>query len=315
MKKVKIKFVDFWYGFSPVNNYFFKLLSKVFSLEFSEDPEILIYSCFGTEYLKYNCIRVFYTGENLRPDFTGCDYAISFDYNKDPRHFRLPLYALYIDQNDAIGKLSEKKSWEVSQNLWQSKTKFCCMVVSNGQSKKRLEFFEKLSRYKTVDSGGKIMNNIGGPVKDKLAFISDYRFVISFENEQHPGYTTEKIIEPFLVGSIPLYWGDPYVSKDFNGDCFLQLASTKSEEEFITEIIETDCNEEKAINMLMQPKFTEGKIPADIDQEKLIRFFQIILNASASKVPAAKSWKKYLHLYKVKKGYYKNRLKAIISLK
>ena len=311
MPIIKIKFVDFWFGFSPENNYFFRLLSNVFSVEFSENPEIIIYSCFGTEYLKYSCIRIFYTGENLRPDFTGCDYAISFDYNKDPRHFRLPLYALYINQNNAIERLLEKKTWEEAKAIWQSKTKFCCMVVSNGQSKKRLDFFEKLSRYKTVDSGGKIMNNVGGPVKDKLAFIRDYRFVISFENEKYPGYTTEKIIEPFLVGSIPLYWGNPYASKDFNEHCFLQLASTKSDEEFIAEILELDNNEQKAIHMLMQTKFPEGKIPTDVDQERLIQFLQKIIIAATSKVPVAKSWKKYLHLFKVKKGYYKGRIKAI----
>ena len=72
-----------------------------------------------------------------------------------------------------------------------------------------MDFFVKLSKYKQVDSGGRTLNNIGGPVEDKMEFIKDYRFVISFENAEYPGYTTEKIIQPMFVDSIPIYWGNP----------------------------------------------------------------------------------------------------------
>ena len=73
-----------------------------------------------------------------------------------------------------------------------------------------------MSSKEKVDSGGKFLNNVGGPVTDKLSFIKDYKFVISFENSSYPGYTTEKILEPMLVNSIPVYWGNPLVYNDFN---------------------------------------------------------------------------------------------------
>jgi hypothetical protein len=313
MGKVKIKFVDFWFGFIPDKNYFFKLLSQSYDLVLCDDPDILIYSCYGTEYLKYDCIKVFFTAENLRPDFTGCDYAISFDYNNDPRHFRLPLYALYIDQTDSLEKLIQKKTRSEALEIWRSKTKFCCMVVSNGQSKKRLNFFEKLSKYKTVDSGGAVMNNVGGPVKDKLDFIKDYRFVIAFENACHPGYTTEKILEPFVTGSIPLYWGNPVVGKEFNTGCFLNLDNSKSEEAFINEIIAIDKDEEKAVKMLMEPKFANGHVPDDINKGKLGRFFEQIITNTAHKIPVSKTKNKYIHLYKIRKNYYANRIKGLLE--
>jgi glyoxylate carboligase len=54
------------------------------------------------------------------------------------------------------------------------------------------------------------MNNIGYIVDNKRQFQSEYKFSIAFENNAHrpqyPGYTTEKIMEPMTVNSIPIYW-------------------------------------------------------------------------------------------------------------
>jgi len=312
MKKLAIKFTDFWFGFAPSNNYFFNLLSKSYDVELSDNPDLIIYSCYGNEHLQYCCLRIFYTAENLRPDFYGCDFAIGFDYNNDPRYYRLPLYALYMDEPGLKEKLLKKKSVAEALEIWKSKTKFCCMVVSNDQAKKRLQFFEKLSQYKTVDSGGKVMNNVGGYVKDKMAFISDYRFVIAFENASYPGYTTEKIIEPLLADCIPLYWGNPLINEEFNTGCFLNLDDSKSEEELIEEIITIDSNEEMAVKMLMAPKFSNEKIPEAIDQKRILRFLDEIIHVSEKKIPVAATSKKYAHLYKVKKKYFANHIKGVV---
>merc|ERR1712014_409495 len=53
----------------------------------------------------------------------------------------------------------------------------------------------------------------GGPVKDKLAFLRGYRFNVAFENASHPGYCTEKLLHAFAAGCVPIYWGDPRVSR------------------------------------------------------------------------------------------------------
>lgn len=300
MKQVlKIKFVDFWYGFHSTKNYFFKLLSLNYDVEISDTPQILIYSCYGKEYLKYNCIKLFYTAENLRPDFTGCDFAITFDYNNDKRHFRLPLYAIYLDNTVSIEHMLKNNSRIEALNIWRSKSKFCCMVVSNGKSKKRLDFYNKLSKYKIVDSGGKILNNIGGPIKDKMDFIKDYRFVIAFENASYPGYTTEKLIEPFLTNSIPIYWGNPDVDKDFNVSSFIKLDKYNTEDELIEMIIAIDKDEQKAIDILMQPKFLKGELPYDIKKNNLGSFFDMVVKKSEIIKPVSQTWKKEIHLSKV----------------
>ena len=42
---------------------------------------------------------------------------------------------------------------------------------------------------------------------DAVDIYSDYAFVIAFENVQEDGYFTEKIVNPMLAGSVPIYWG------------------------------------------------------------------------------------------------------------
>ena len=83
------------------------------------------------------------------------------------------------------------------RNCLEFLQKFCSMVVSNAQVSNpiRERFFRLLSEYKQVDSGGRLWNNVGGPVADKQKFIGGYKFNIAFENSAVLGYTTEKIMD------------------------------------------------------------------------------------------------------------------------
>jgi len=303
MKQLRLKFTDFWPGFAPSDNYFFKLLSRFCAVELDDEPDVVIYSSYRREYLKYDCTRVFYTGENVRPDFSGCDFALSCDFTDRPNHYRLPLYALYIERAKWLPKLLSRKSREEALATWRRKQKFCCMVVSNDNSPRRIELFKKLSAYKRVDSGGRILNNIGGPVANKMQFIRDYRFVISFENSSYPGYTTEKILEPLVADCIPLYWGNSLIGKDFNPACFLHLDHSKSEEQFIREIIAVDSDEEKAVQLLTAPTFPNNTIPPGIDEGRVLRFFQHIVGSLETFTPVARTSKRYIHAFKVRKRF------------
>ena len=259
MKEIKINFTDFWPDLDKTNNYFYNLLAEQYTVVIDENPDLIFYSCFGTDYLNYKCKRIYYTGENIRPDFTACDFAFSFDFNSNKNHLRLPFYSLIIEENNAHDILEKIKTKDELVQIWDNKSKFCCMVVSNPRSKKRLNFYEKLSQFKTVDSGGKVFNNVGGRVKDKMAFIKEYKFVISFENECHDGYTTEKILQPMMVDSIPIYWGNKKVDKDFNTKRFINYFDFKTEKELIDRLLEIDKDPNLAIEMLLQPVFSPEK--------------------------------------------------------
>jgi alpha(1,3/1,4) fucosyltransferase len=297
MKQIKINFTDFWPGFDKTNNYFYNLLVQKYEVLIDEQPDILFYSCFNHDYRNYNCTRIFYTPENIRPDFTACDFAFSFDYNERKNHFRLPLYSMYVELRGLLPKLQTITTKEEAIKIWRSKTKFCCMVVSNPNSRKRLDFFETLSKVKPVDSGGSVLNNVGGKVPDKAAFIKDYKFVISFENSSYAGYTTEKIMEPIYEDCIPIYWGNPVVNKDFNAARFLDYTSFKNEEELIGRMLEIDQNEELAIAMLMQPTFSADKVAHEQEKKQVLDIISNIIENP--KTPIAQQWWRHVHRFKL----------------
>jgi hypothetical protein len=312
MKEIKINFVDFWPGFDKTNNYFYNLLIEKYKVIIDENPDLLFYSCYDSNYLKYNCTRIFYTAENLRPDFTACDFAFSFDYNTRKNHFRLPLYSMYVDLLKMNDKLQIIPSRAEAKNIWDTKTKFCCMVVSNPKGKERLTFFNALSKTKQVDSGGSVINNVGGRVADKLEFIKDYKFVISFENSMYDGYTTEKILEPIYKDCIPIYWGNKFVSKDFNTKRFIDYSDFKSEEDLIAKLLEIDQTDDLAIDMLMQPTFNEHKLSHNEERIQVLQILSEIIE-NPKKPIATQLWR-YLH--RVKRFYrkYKKRIKAKFQL-
>ena len=72
------------------------------------------------------------------------------------------------------------------------------------------------------------MNNVGSPVADKYAFESEYKFSIAFENASYSGYTSEKILEAFAAGTVPIYWGDPDIAKVYNSKAFINLNEGKT---------------------------------------------------------------------------------------
>ena len=155
MSDIKINFVDFWTGFDKLNNYFFNLLSKKYTIIIDENPDLLFYSCFGEDYLKYDCTRIFYTGENIKPDYLGCDFAFSFQYDYHKKHFRLPLYSLYIDHHNMLNSLQTIENKAKAIEIWKNKSNFLeeynrlfvlCLVF-RAKKKRRLHTMNQLFFY------------------------------------------------------------------------------------------------------------------------------------------------------------------------
>ena len=58
-------------------------------------------------------------------------------------------------------------------------------------------------------------NNIYGDFKSMAEMCENYMFTIAIENTSHDHYFTEKIVNPFLYNTIPLYWGCKNIEKYF----------------------------------------------------------------------------------------------------
>tara|TARA_B100000287_G_scaffold433895_1_gene496797 strand:+ start:108 stop:998 length:891 start_codon:yes stop_codon:yes gene_type:complete len=81
-----------------------------------------------------------------------------------------------------------------------------------------------------------IANNIPGldlfgngsptPIEYKEIGLTDFMFTIVIENIRTNDYFTEKLIDPFLTGTIPIYWGCPNIGEYFNTDGMIILKNT-----------------------------------------------------------------------------------------
>jgi len=240
MKTVRIGFADEWVGFDPHSNIFVELLSQRYNVQFSDDPEYLFYSLNGFKHLDYSVPRIFFTQENLTPDFNICDYAFGFDrMSFGDRYFRLPLYL--ISRRSELLALSEGSGLR-----YDGERRFCNFMVSNKTSApERDEIFSLLSKYKQVDSAGAHLNNIGYRPRDKAQFQSHYKFSIAFENTSSPGYVAEKLVDTAYAGTVPIYWGDPTVGEDFDTSSFVNCHDYGSLEEAAQAVIELDRDDEK----------------------------------------------------------------------
>ncbi len=273
---VRIWFCDFWPYFNPYDNYFTRVLKNNYDLILDEkNPELIIFSVFGYSHLRYiNAIRVQYIGENVRPNYWESDFSLSFDYeNYQHKNLRLPLYVIYGSISQLLDKVTDK-------NLVAVPPRFCNMVVSNPNGNFRNNFFKKLSQIKTIDSGGSYCNNIGEKVKDKVAFMRNYRFSIAFENSSYPGYTTEKIYESMIAGSIPIYWGNSWIAKEFNENSFVNLHKFSNTNQAIDYILRIDNNIDLYKEKYTQPWLLPMHIENYFNEEKLLNFFSTYVFSS-----------------------------------
>jgi alpha(1,3/1,4) fucosyltransferase len=231
-------------------------------------------------YIYGDFIKIFYTPENISPDMNKCDWAFGFCYEedfKDTHYMRLPYYALETS-------LKSLKNKQVN-----TKKKFCNFIYSN-ESYRRNKFFKLLNKYKIVDSPGVCMNNIApigaktptssrGKInwqKDKLNFLKDYKFTIAFENSISDGYTTEKLTHAMQAGSIPIYFGNPSIEREFNTESFINIRDFKSWKEAISKIKELDQNEDKYNLMLKKSWLKKNNQNKWMDENRLLDRFEEI---------------------------------------
>ena len=286
--RLRVGFRDFWHPETEGEirkNHLFVFLSRRYTLELAEDPDILFFSCFGQSFRGFHGPRFFFTGENFRPDLRVADRAISFEYIDDPRHYRLPLFIL----TPGIAGLRQPK--DPSQVL-ASKSGFCNFIYSNSRCKVRNDFYHKLSRYKRIDSAGKYLNNTGALLEDthaalsasgvpaegwfdevKLAFQRRFKFTIAFENSSRSGYTTEKLVDAMLADTVPIYWGNPDVHRDFNPESFINCHDYGSLDEVVEYVARVDRDDELYKRYLSQPKLNPEAEATSLNEDAFFDWF------------------------------------------
>jgi hypothetical protein len=244
------------------------------------DKNIEVHDMWFTDYYKTNdnyekndnTIQVQITGESYykNPD----DFDINFiPAEKDSKNviiFPFASHYALTNGNIDINKLIIKREYK------EAKTKFCLFAVSHGGVESRIQFFNELSKYKNVDSCGKFMNNMTCPgtwgSPDYLEFLKDYKFMICFENKSQPNYFTEKLINSYIGGTIPIYWGCANIEDYVNLDSILYLPPNYTEKELndLIKQIEYLDNDENAYKLKYESIFFKnGVLPDPFNVEKL----------------------------------------------
>ena len=99
------------------------------------------------------------------------------------------------------------------QKMWE-KSKITSIITSG----KRILSGHKL-RHETISKYSEKMDVMGNgynPIPLKIDGLKDYMYSVVIENCKRDYYFTEKLIDCFLTGTIPIYWGCPSIGDYFN---------------------------------------------------------------------------------------------------
>jgi len=263
MIKLKIKFVDFWPRFNaPTDALFGEFLNTQFNVEYSNNPDVVIFSVFGSSHKKFNkknVIKIFYAEENfLHHSYPALDFKKGWDKIKEYSDYSLTTFTINSPTNFRIPLYLRKYGFKVKDEIDNMVEKYIkpkdIVYLQRNCVSFRDNMVKDLMKKFKVDCVGPCLRNKDISVgHDKLGFIKNYNFVISIENSCVPGYTTEKIIDPFKVNAIPIYYGDSNITNDFNENSFLNY-HTQSKEEIYDQLSTLLNNKDKLLEMMSYKK-------------------------------------------------------------
>jgi hypothetical protein len=211
---------------------------------------------YGYDFLNYDCVRIFFTGEQVCPDFDLADYAIGFEKLVfSDRYIRFPLYAL--NYSPEMLRNIEIHFNDLNFDDFK-KRKFAVFTYSNPNPKTPRDlFFLNLNSAKNVISAGRHLNNNDLKLINKVDFEREFKFSIAFENVSYEGVVSEKLIDSFAATTIPVYFGATDVYDDFYSGSFINLHEYTSFTDAIEFILSLEYNTDLLFEMLKKPKFKD----------------------------------------------------------
>lgn len=231
MNTLRVWFCDFWPEWKD-EDFITPILKKHFDVILDRNnPDVLFHSIFNkmSDTPNYKCKKVLILAENWRASQFKSDYSISFDPHSET-NFRLPLWQVYLLLWPELKtRLYNRLNWEEEQFK-----RWCAFTVSNPSNFMRNSAFQQLNSLKRVHSYGKLFMNDNSLAKAtegrywrdaKIEFFlkHPHKFMMAYENAPSKYYCTEKLMDAFLVGSLPIYWGDPRVKEDWNQEAFINV--------------------------------------------------------------------------------------------
>lgn len=146
---------------------------------------------------------------------------------------------------------------DVSKPIQQTnKDTLCTLISSNKSSPHPLELYSERARiiewfeinypfaFEYYGHGWETDSSpcYKGIVKNKVETLSKYKFAICYENcKDVSGYITEKILDCFRAGCVPVYWGADNVTDYIPPTCFIDRRKFKDHNELYLLLSEMDA--------------------------------------------------------------------------
>jgi hypothetical protein len=263
MKKICV--INFWEGAFDGDflDYFFNICFD--GITYTSNPheaDLVVTSVFGnvcTDPKK----TIAFMGENVRPNFVNYDHSLSFDYDSyGNRNCRLPLWYARLAwpgfvqkprkdnlHNHGYEQLIDIDSLLRSRKLdMTGKDKFCALIANNPEGL-RINIYNSLSKYKQVDGYGNMFAN---PLRrSKFDILPEYKFCLCPENSYYDGYVTEKLVDAYAGGTVPLYSGS--YDRAFNDKSFINYQNGMKMEYLLFQAKKMDERADYYQDMYEQP--------------------------------------------------------------
>lgn len=232
-------------------------------------------------------IRVFVGLEAQSPDMNLFDYALSFDQAPGNDRIFRPHTLVTFENYLKVGSLNFGQTIPLQSFL--DRERFCDFIYGNGAAHSTRDriFHELNARFQQVSSYGTHLrtahfSDLGitrgsipmGWHTEKIEAQKHHKFSVSAENARFEGYTTEKLLSPLMAGSIPIYWGNPTVGKEFNLNRFINFSGDGFDglEEKIRNLLDSPELLEK---MLREPALTEQQVKVlEMNRGSIVTWFE-----------------------------------------
>lgn len=139
-------------------------------------------------------------------------------------HHMMEIFPWFVGRkyNSDLGKWVVTKSFEdLKRFSSQKREKKICLLSSDKKytvgHKKRVWFIQQIQKY-MPDIKIDVYGNGFTPFDDKYDVLKNYEYSIVIENSSYPDYFTEKILDCYLMGCYPIYYGCKEIHNYFSRD-------------------------------------------------------------------------------------------------
>lgn len=229
-----------------------------------ETIDIVLYLVSDEINLNNKNINICINGENTKSnEFTDIDIVTCKNFSSPFNIYFPQLFSSLWERRSNYKKIMfDQKTQSQDQDQNENEKKFCtytskkkfCAYMYSYDVPYRVELFHTITKYKKVDSLGKSCND-DSKKYDRETYNSDetyndiavnkyleYKFVLALENSIKNGYVTEKLINPILANSIPIYAGPKDIFEFINKKRVIYTHDFPNYEELLKyiEIVDND---------------------------------------------------------------------------